>query len=131
MEWVNEYMLTAIYRDGGRGPREYDCWGLVREARHKHMGLSELPVYGELRNDNPRLFTRAYRNESAKMRECAPQHGAIAAVMIGQVCTHVALVVEELPGDLWIIEINPEKGARRLRLNVWLQDHVTVTFHND
>lgn len=131
MNWVNDYLNYAIYKDGGRGPVEYDCWGLVREARHKHMGLAELPVYGQLRNDNPRSFTRAYRNEAAKLDECDPSHGAIAAVMIGEVCTHVAVVLDEGYDGLWILEINPEKGARRMRLNTWRQDHTRVTFHND
>lgn len=130
MSWINDYLSNAVYVDGGRGPIEYDCWGLVREVRAKHMGLSELPVYGELRNDSPRLFTKAYRAEAAKLKECQPEHGAIAAVMIGEVCTHVAVVIESA-GDLWILEVNPEKGARRLRLAAWLQDHTRVTFHND
>lgn len=130
MSWVDHYLDAAVYVDGGRGPVEYDCWGLVREVRSKHMGLSELPVYGELRNDSHRLFTKAYRAESAKLKECQAQHGAIAAVMIGEVCVHVAVVIES-GGELWILEINPEKSARFLRLNTWLRDHVRVTFHND
>lgn len=131
MTWVNDYLSRAVYVDGGRGPVEYDCWGLVREARAKHLNRGELPLYGELRNDNPRAFTRAYRAESSKLKECAPCHGAIAAVMIGDICAHVALVLEEGPSDLWVLEINPEKGARRLRLNAWMKEHTRVTFHDD
>lgn len=130
MTWINDYLERAVYIDGGRGPLGYDCWGLVREARGSHMGLSELPLYGELRNDNPRAFTKAYRCESAKLKECPPSHGAIAAVMIGDICTHVALVLE-IANELWILEINPEKSVRKLRLTEWLKGHVRVTFHND
>lgn len=130
MSWINDYLERAVYVDGGRGPVEYDCWGLVREARAKHMGLSELPVYGELRNDSPRLFTRAYRREARKLRECQAEHGAIAAVMIGEVCVHVAVVIE-LAGELWILEINPQRGPRKMRLALWLQEQPRATFHND
>ena len=130
MSWINDYLDNAVYVDGGRGPAEYDCWGLVREVRAVHLGRQQLPVYGELRNDNPRAFTKAYRAESAKLKECAAQHGAIAAVMIGNTCAHVAVVLE-LYGELWILEINPEKGARKLRLETWQRDHVQVTFHDD
>lgn len=130
MSWINDYLERAVYVDGGRGPIEYDCWGLVREARAKHLGLSELPVYGELRNTGPREFTKAYQREACKLRECPAEHGAIAAVMIGKICTHVAVVIESA-GDLWILEINPEKGPRRMRLAAWLQDQPRVTFHND
>ena len=130
MKWINDYLDRAEYVDGGRGPIEYDCWGLVREARALHMDLSQLPLYGDLRNDNPRAFTKAYRRESAKLSECPPSHGAIAAVMIGDICTHVALVLE-IANEMWILEINPEKSVRKLRLNEWLKGHVRVTFHND
>lgn len=130
MSWINHYLEHAEYVDGGRGPVEYDCWGLVREVRSKHLGLSELPVYGELRNDSPRLFTRAYRREACKLRECQAEHGAIAAVMIGEVCTHVAVVLESA-SELWILEINPKKGPRRMRLAAWLKDQPRVTYHND
>lgn len=130
MNWVNDYLDTAIYVDGGRGPLIYDCWGLVRDARANHMGLSRLPEYGGLRNDDPRSFTKAYRTEAAKLKPCLPEHGAIAAVMIGSVCTHVALVLE-LGGELKVLEINPEKGARCVRLGEWECMHVKVTYHND
>lgn len=130
MEWVNEYLDTAVYVDGGRGPVEFDCWGLVREARGNHLGLSMLPVYGELRNDDPRAFTKAYRAESRKLKPCEPEHGCIAAVMIGEVCVHVALVLQ-IDDELFVLEINPEKSARKLRLNAWLEGHLRVTFHND
>ena len=108
----------------------YDCWGLVREARDKHMGLSRLPLYGDLRNTEPLAFTKAYRSESGKLRECGPEHGAIAAVLIGNVCVHVALVLDE-DGEFVVLEINPLKSARVVKLNIWLQDHVRVTYHND
>lgn len=130
MNWVNHYLFEAVYVDGGRGPVEYDCWGLVREVRATHLGLSLLPSYGDLRNDKPRKFTMAYRAEASKMCECAPQHGAIAAVMIGEVCTHVAVVLD-FACELFILEINPEKGARRVRLCEWLRSHPKVTFHAD
>lgn len=130
MNWLNYYLEVAEYVDGGRGPVGYDCWGLVREIRAKHLGLSELPMYGSLRNDDPRGFTKAYRRESNNLRECAPEHGAIAAVMIGGICTHVAVVLEGDDG-LHVLEINPGKSARVVRLSSWLKDHVRVTFHND
>lgn len=130
MSWINDCLDNAVYVDGGRGPLEYDCWGLVREVRALHLDRKALPVYGELRNDNPRAFTKAYRAESAKLHQCEPRHGAIAAVMIGNTCAHVAVVLE-LDGELWILEINPEKGPRKVRLESWLRDHLQVTFHDD
>lgn len=129
MQWINHY-LEKQYRDGGRGPDDWDCWGLVRHVRHFELGSPLLPEYGSLRSTSPRDFTRAYRKESKGLRECGPEHGAIAAVLIGDICTHVAVVLEN-EGRLFILEINPTRGARYLPLAKWLRDHNRVTFHND
>lgn len=130
MMWINHYLNNARYVDGGRGPIEFDCWGLVREVRAKYMGRELLPVYGDLRNDNPRAFTKAYRTESCKLKRGLAAHGAIAAVMVGGICVHVAIVVE-IDSELKILEINPDKGARIVRLSDWLHSHLKVTYHND
>lgn len=129
MEFVNKY-LGCSYEDGARGPDKYDCWGLVRLVRHAELGKRLLAEYGSLRNTDPREFTRAYEEESSCMERCEPEHGAIAAVMIGRICTHVALVIDS-PDGLRILEINPARGPRCLPLHKWLRDHSTVTFHRD
>lgn len=126
---INQF-LECTYEDGARGPSKYDCWGLVRAVRHEMLGLPLLPEYGALRRTNPRDFTRAYLAESALLEECAPEHGAIAAVMIGKICTHVAVVLSHR-GQLRILEINPSRGARFLPLHEWQQDHVCVTYHRE
>jgi hypothetical protein len=64
------------------------------------------------------------------MERCEPEHGAIAAVMIGRICTHVALVIDS-PDGLRILEINPSRGPRCMPLHKWMRDHSTVTFHRD
>lgn len=128
-QWVNSY-LGCAYEDGGRGPDKFDCWGLVRQVRHAVLGKRLLPEYGSLRNTDPRAFTRAYRAESSLMELCAPEPGAIAAVMIGDICVHVALVFDS-PEGLRVLEINPTRGPRQLLLHKWQRDHVTFTFHRD
>lgn len=129
MEWVNKY-LSCGYVDGARGPDQYDCWGLVRQVRHAELGCRLLAEYGHLRNTDPREFTRAYEEESALMELCTPENGAIASVMIGRICVHVAVVIECEDG-FRILEINPVRGTRFLPLNKWLREHSRVTFHRD
>jgi hypothetical protein len=129
MKFVNRY-LECIYVDGGRTDTEMDCWQMVRTVRHKELGMRELPSYGHLRNDNPRDFTRAYIEQAAFMEPCEPEHGAIASVMHGKVCVHVAVVLEH-EGRLRILEINPVRGPRFMLLADWLKDHLTVTYHRD
>lgn len=126
---INQF-LECTYLDGGRGPVQYDCWGLVRAVRHEMLGLPLLPEYGSLRNTSPRDFTRAYRAESSLMELCEPEHGSIAAVIVGSICTHVAVVLEHR-GQLRILEINPSRGARFMPLTEWQRDHVRVTYHRD
>lgn len=129
MKWINDYLENAVYVDGGRGPVEFDCWGLVRDVR-RHLGLQELPSHGSLRNTDPRSFTKAYREESSRMEECGPEHGAIAAVLVGGICVHVATVLL-FPDGLRVLEINPTRAARCIKHSTWLQDHVKVTYHKD
>lgn len=129
MNWISHY-LAATYEDGGRGPDRYDCWGMVREARHTYLGLRLLPSWGEVRNTNPKEFTRACRLEAATMEPCSAEHGAIAAVFRGHICTHVALVVEH-EGRLFGLEINPAKGARFQPLGDFEKQYFKVEYYRD
>jgi len=130
MSWINGYIAKAKYLDGGRGPIQYDCWGLVREARHLHCGMRLLPSWGEIRNTQPKAFTKAYRAEAESMTECGPEHGAIAAVFIGELCVHVALVVED-KGRLWVLEINPKKGVNVSRVVDFEAQYLRVVYYRD
>lgn len=122
--------LRCKYEDGARGPKKFDCWGMTRHVRHFELGFRLLPEFGSLRNTDPRGFTRAYESEALMMERCEPEHGAVAAVLIGRTCVHVALVYDA--GDrLMVLEINPERGPRKLPLSTWLRGHNTVTFHRD
>lgn len=129
MEWVNRY-LASPYEDGARGPARYDCWGLVREARHLHLGKRLLPSWGDVRNTQAKAFTRAYLAEAKTMQPCEPEAGAIAAVMRGHVCIHVALVLKA-DGRLMILETNPESGPRYLPLDRWRRQYLSVFYWKD
>lgn len=129
MMWINRYLM-ARYKDGGRGPHEWDCWGLIRHVRHEHLGRRLLPAFGELRNTDPRGFTRAYEAEASVMEECAPEVGAIAAVLRGSLCIHVAVVVE-VDGRLGALEINPKTGVRRLSIPEFERAYLKVRYYRD
>ncbi|MNJ22611.1 hypothetical protein D3C77_169840 [compost metagenome] len=129
MEWINSY-LSCRYEDGARGPERFDCWGLVRDARHRHLGKRLLPSWGHVRNTDPKEFTRAYREGAQHMEACPPESGAVAAVMRGHICVHVALVVE-VDGRLKALEINPARGPRCLPLHQFERDHNTIIYYRD
>lgn len=130
MKWINDYLLRIRYVDGGRGPAEYDCWGLVREARHAHCGKRLLPSWGEIRNTQPKEFTKAYQIEAENMEVCEPEHGAVAAVFIGKLCVHVGLVVE-VGGRLHAIEINKGRGVNFSRLVDFEAQYLKVIYYRD
>ncbi|WP_347233027.1 hypothetical protein [Pseudomonas alkylphenolica] len=94
------------------------------------MGKRLLPSWGHVRNTEPKEFTRAYRSEAEHMEVCSPEPGAIAAVMRGHICIHVALVVE-VGNRLKVLEINPTRGARCLPLPQFERDHNAVIYYRD
>lgn len=127
--WLDHYRAST-YRDGGRGPDEYDCWGLVREIRHKHLGCALLPSWGDIRHTQPAQFTRAYEAEAQHMEECRPEPGAIAACFRGRICIHVAVVVE-LEGRLCVLETNQQTGFRRSSIRAFKSRHLRVAYYRD
>lgn len=129
MNWHTPYLL-AEYEDGARGPHKFDCWGLARHVRHEHCGKRLLPSWGHLRNTQPKEFTQAYRTESDRMEQCAPESGAIAAVFRGAICIHVAVVVD-LGHGLRVLEINPKRGARLLRVSDFEAQYLKVRYYRD
>ena len=132
MNWINNYLATVNYLDGGRGEdNQYDCWGLVREARHLHCGKRLLPSWGEVRNTNPRAFTKAYRAEAKSMEECPPEHGAVAAVFAGRICVHVGLVVDVGSGRLMVLEVNPHKRVNVSRVVDFEANYPKVIYYRD
>lgn len=128
--WLLHY-LTGEYEDGARGPRKWDCWGLCREVRHKHCGKRLLPSWGDIRSTQPKEFTRAYQEESAKMEECKPESGAIAAVFRGIICIHVAVVVDIPDMGLSVLEIGPKFGTRLLRVSDFERSYAKVVYYRD
>jgi len=129
MNWLNNYLL-ARYKDGGRGPHEFDCWGLSRHVRHEHLGKRLLASLGDLRKTDPKGCFRAFAAEASVMEACAPEVGAIAAVLHGALCTHVAVVIEA-DGHLSALEINPQTGVRRMTIPEFERAYLKVKYYRD
>ena len=121
--------LSAPYRDGGRGPAAFDCWGLCIAVRHQLLGLPLLPSLGAVGKDRIRENTHAYRELKKGMDECAPELGAIAAVFRGKACLHVGVVVEA-DGRLKVLDTNPG-GARIRTVPEFETDFPRVVFYRD
>jgi hypothetical protein len=121
--------LSAPYRDGGRGPAAYDCWGLCIAVRHQLLGLPLLPSLGAVGKDRVRENTHAYHDLKQGMEACAPELGAIAAVFRGALCLHVGVVVEA-DGRLKVLDTNPG-GARLRNVREFETDFPMVVYYRD
>lgn len=129
MVFVNKY-LNCAYEDGARGPDKFDCWGLVRHVRHFELGYRLLSSYGSLRPKMPREASQAYDAEIAQLELCAPEHGALACVLIGRICSHVAMVLDS-PSGLRVLETNAKRGPQFVSLHRWLRDYPNVVYYRD
>ena len=130
-----EQYLFARYVDGGRGEvvggvREYDCWGLALAVRQELLGLPPLPDAGVISRHRLRESAKSYRVYAELLPEGSAIPGAIAAVMSGELCTHVGVVLE-LDGMLAVLEINPHSGCRWLRVADFERAYYRVKYHAD
>lgn len=130
--FLNELLITAKYKDGGRGPLFYDCWGLTRYARSELYNLPLLPSYGHISADDKRKLTKACAEviRSHVFEWCDPWPSAIATVWQGGACTHIALVIER-EGQLAVLEINKGSGIRIVALDEFQRLYSDVRFYND
>jgi len=46
MMWWDKY-VGLPFKDGARGPHEFDCWGIVQSSYRDHCGI-DLPTYGDI-----------------------------------------------------------------------------------
>lgn len=130
-----EQYLFARYVDGGRGEavrgvREFDCWGLSCAVRQEVLGLPPLPDAGVISRHRLRESAKSYLLYAELMPEGPPIPGALAAVMSGELCTHVGVVLE-LDGMLAVLEINPKSGCRWLRIADFERTYYRVKYHAD
>ncbi|KAB0489637.1 hypothetical protein [Pseudomonas vancouverensis] len=126
---LTKYLL-APYKDGGRGPAAFDCWGLCIAVRHEVFGLPLLPELGGVGRSKPRECTQAYRMLSQVMEVCEPEPGAIAAVFRGELCIHVGVVINA-DDRLAVLETNPGAGARWLRISDFNATYLKVVYYRD
>lgn len=126
---IERYLSTA-YADGGRGPRVYDCWGLVRAVRHELFGLPLLPSYGAISPDDKRALTEACNAEAVNFAEGPPVPGAIVTAWRGRLCVHVGVCVV-LDGRPGVLDTGRATGPRWQPVNVFRRQFLKVVFHHD
>jgi cell wall-associated NlpC family hydrolase len=121
--------LRIPYLAHGRDLSGCDCWGLARLARHALRG-DWLPSHGAIDPDDKAAMTEvAGQMVGAGFRECSPRPGALAAIWRGQLCLHVAIVIEA-EGRLAVLETNRATGPRWMRIKDFEACYLRVTYHD-
>lgn len=126
---LNDYVFTT-YRDGGRGPKEYDCWGICRSARHELYGRSLLQLWGRVDPMDKGQVTDAWGEAVPELVESSPVPGCIACVFRGETLLHVGCVVDGDRG-LSVLETIPRQGPRILPIAKFERIYHTVRYYDD
>ena len=128
---INKYLFTR-YKKYGRGPDEFDCWGIVRTARAELFGKDLLPSYAEIDPQDKRALTEACEEVRVDhvFSESVATPGAIATAWRARICVHVGLVIEA-DDRLWILESDEETGPCLTRIDQFEQRYTKVIYYDD
>lgn len=128
---IKQFMST-IYVRGARGPREYDCWGLVRAVRHEVFGKSLLPSFGGICPQDKRSLTDACIDvrDTGGFHPVAPRPGAIATAWRASLCVHVGICVE-VDARLWVLESDEPYGPALVALDRFEARYTKVIYYDD
>ncbi len=125
-------LLATRYVKYGRGPDEYDCWGLVRIARAELFARGWLPSYAQIDpQDKPSLTKAAAQvRELGGFVEVDIRSGAIATAWRARLCVHVGIVVEA-DGRLWVLETDQGTGPGLARPNNFERRYSQVIYYDN
>ena len=128
---LEQFLLTR-YVEGGRGPDEYDCYGLVRDARVALFGARLLPVCADAKPGLIPVITREVARvaKDHDMNVAPPAPGHVATAWHGRVCVHVGLVVEA-NGGLRILETDRPTGPCLTRVAHFEARYSKVVYYAD
>lgn len=127
-----ERFLTTRYVEGGRGPNEYDCYGLTRDARVELFGLPLLPECADAKPGLIPVITREVARvaRERRMSDASPAPGHVATAWHGRACVHVGVVVW-VNGGLRILETDKPTGPCLTRLDQFEGRYSKVVYYAD
>lgn len=87
-------LIGLEFKYGGRGPKHYDCWGLVQECKRRTDGI-ELPDYRS--STSPEANATIMQAESAKLWRRLPEitPGSVIMIRVKRFGAHVGFVASE------------------------------------
>lgn len=96
MHWAVQY-INKPWVAGGRGPDEFDCWGLLRYIVHKEFKRPELPLYPI---PPASKLGVAHQIEAAVAgaewrKLCSPAHSCAVGLSMGRRLHHVGFYIAD------------------------------------
>jgi hypothetical protein len=128
---IAKYLQTT-YKRGARGPYEFDCWGLVREVRHKAYGRALLPSLDDAVPGDMRSTTKGAKaiHKAVLAYEVGLRPGAIAEAWQGRLCVHVGVVVD-IDGLIFILETDAPFGPTLTKPAQFESRYTKVHYYDD
>jgi cell wall-associated NlpC family hydrolase len=87
-------LIGTPFEYGGRGPQAFDCWGLVMECYRRVHGV----VLPDLRSPSDpavQAAMAATMMQQTCWERVSPAPGAIVALRVGRLITHVGFALED------------------------------------
>ena len=115
LDYINS-LIGKIFKDGGRGPDSFDCWGLVCDIYENCLGIM-LPTYEFIAAADQRNASKAalqYREEWEEIPGSKEQPGD---VVLFRPC-HVGVVVDR--GRMVHIDEGLPACIESYRSAIWL-----------
>lgn len=128
---IERYLATR-YVKGARGPEEFDCYGLVRDARRAMFERDEIPACEGVAPSDKRKLTQCCHDVVAmcSLVEVTARPGAIATAWRGSLCVHVGLVVK-IDGRLRVLETDEPTGPCLTSLQRFAARYRKVIFYDN
>lgn len=123
--------LNTRYVAGGRGPHEYDCYGLVRAVRNEVFNFLLLPSHSEVNPVDKEAMTAVCQDilDCTDLKEIPITEAAIATAWAGRRCVHVGIVVQA-DGRLWILETDEPSGPCLTPVRVFENRYTRVKYYD-
>lgn len=85
-------LIGRPWKSGADGPKQFDCWGLLRHAYRERRGIL-LPMFPGIEETGPREVIREIEaaTESRWSEIAKPEHFCAVGISAGRRITHVGL----------------------------------------
>lgn len=129
-----EELMLIPYEANGRSKQGADCYGLVRMARVHLYNKPWLESYAGVEGSDKKALTDALHKEVKNLRLSSAVPGAIATAWRGNLCTHIAVVVD-VDGRKMILETDEPGvtniGPRLTDIRYFEQRFLKVVYYDD